>query len=380
MKITRIEIYPVTIPYKKPNSVREGRFTPAGHHVILKVFTDQGVVGLGEATTGASSQKAFQARDLAELQHYFAPILIGQDPFNVEKIVADLEIQTTGERNTLSPTAASAVLDSLYDIMGKATNLPAYNFLGGAVRKTAGLARTIRVGAPEEMAEDALNFKEQGYKMLTIKVGEGPSLDIPRVATVRKAVGDDFPLEVDASGGFTAKEAIWALKRLQEYNIKNVEQPCLGKDLDGMAEVAAAVDVAVIADESAVTVADVMEIARKKAADIICLKPAKSGGVYICKKMAAVAEAAGLRCSIGSRHPFGVGAGAILHLVASTPCARPPLGYGSPLERLVDDIIVDPIVVENGEVHVPEGPGMGVVLDEQKLKKYSVASPIVVAA
>jgi L-alanine-DL-glutamate epimerase-like enolase superfamily enzyme len=242
------------------------------------------------------------------------------------------------------------------------------------------LARTIRVGAPEEMAEDALNFKEQGYKMLTIKVGEGPNLDIPRVATVRKAVGDDFPLEVDASGGFTAKEAIRALKQLEEYNIKNVEQPCLGKDLDGMAEVAAAVDVAVIADESAVTVADVMEIARKKAADIICLKPAKSGGVYICKKMAAVAEAAGLRCSIGSRHPFGVGAGAILHLVASTPCARPPLGYGSPLERLVDDIIVDPIVVENGEVHVPEGPGMGVVLDEQKLKKYSIASPVVVTA
>jgi muconate cycloisomerase len=228
------------------------------------------------------------------------------------------------------------------------------------------------------MAKDAVHLKEMGYKMITIKVGEAPDIDLQRVAAVRKAVGDDYPIEADANGGYTADVATKTIKKMEEYNISGVEQPCLRMDLDGMAEVTRAVDTSIIADESAITLSDVMEIVKRRAADVICLKPAKSGGIYISKKMAAVAEAAGMPCSMGSRHPFGIGAAVIHHFTASTASLKPPIGYGSPLERLVDDIVVNPCIMKDGEVCVPEGPGLGVELDEGKLKKYATAKPIVV--
>ena len=377
MKISRIEIYPVTIPYRQSGREKEGA-RKAGH-VILKVFTDDGVIGLGAAATGAGTTVSMQARQIAEIENYFSPRLIGQDPFALENILMRFEMKSTVVKHRLSPTAVGAIFDALYDIMGKAANVPVYNLLGGAVRKTFGLTRTVYRAAPAQMAEEAVKLKELGYKMITVQVGENPEVDLQRVAYVRKAVGD-HPIEIEAAGAYTADVAIRTLKRMEEYGIESVEQPCAAGDLDGMAEVARAIDTPVIVDDGAITLNDVMEIIKRRAADIICLKPAKSGGLYISKKMAAVAEAGEIPCSAGSRHPFGVGAAVIHHLVASTPCVKPPIGYGSPLERFVDDIVVDPITIKNGEVSVPEGPGLGVELDLEKLKKYTNAPMIVVTA
>lgn len=373
MKVTRIEVYPVSIPYQDPGALAE-----AGYHVILKVFTDDGIIGLGEAATGAASVKVYQARDISELEHYFGPKVIGQSPFDLEKIIGSFHMETMVAKHQLSPTAASAILDALYDIIGKATHRPLYELLGGAVRKRFGVTRSLNFKSTAEMAKDAVRLKELGYKTITIKVGKDPDLDVENVAAIRNAAGDDCPLEVDASGGYTPDVAIKTIRRMEAYNISAVEQPCLGMDLDGMAEVARAVDTPVIADESAITLGNVMDIVKRRAADVICLKPAKSGGIYISKKMAAVAEAAGIPCSMGSRHPFGIGAAVIHHFTASTPCLKPPIGYGSPLERLVDDIVVNPCIMKDGEVSVPEGPGLGVELDEAKLKKYSTGQPVVI--
>jgi L-alanine-DL-glutamate epimerase-like enolase superfamily enzyme len=373
MKISRIEAYPVSIPYRDPGALAE-----AGYHVILKVFTDDGIIGLGEAATGAASVKVFQARDMAEIEHFFGPTVMGKNPFSLENIIGDFHMETMAAKHQLSPTAASAILDALYDIIGKATDRPLFDLLGGAVRKRFGVTRSLDIKPIAEMTKDAVRLKELGYKTITIKVGKNPDVDVKNVAAIRKAVGDDCPLEVDAGGGYTPDVAIRTIKRMEAYNISAVEQPCLGMDLDGMAEVARAVDTPIIADESAITLSDVMDIVKRRAADVICLKPAKSGGIYISKKMAVVAEAAGIPCSMGSRHPFGIGAAVIHHFTASTPCLKPPIGYGSPLERLVDDIVVDPCIMKDGEVSVPEGPGLGVELDDAKLKKYSTGQPVVI--
>src|SRR3972149_5930100 len=115
MKVNRVEIYPVTIPYRQAGRNREGKITEAGHHVIVKVFTDDGIVGLGEAATGAGSIKVFQAREIAEIENHFAPRVIGEDPFDLEKVWANFQMETTGARQQLSPTAASAIMDALYD-------------------------------------------------------------------------------------------------------------------------------------------------------------------------------------------------------------------------------------------------------------------------
>jgi len=377
MKIDRMEILPVSIPYLRPTRTSRGG-TSIGHHVIVRLVTDEGLSGIGESSTLGVTGEAQQRKIAAELEKYLAQFVLGQDPFDIEKIMGHFQRQALGSEGRVTVTALGSVGDALYDLMGKRTGVSVCKFLGGMVRDKIGVGRSLSIKPPEEMADDAVRMKEMGYKLLTIKVGTDPDADITRVATVRKAVGDVFPLEVDANQGYNPAIAIKTIRRMEEYNILNVEQPCPGWDLDGMAEIARAIDTPIIADESVTSPAAVLEIIKRRAADIICLKPARDGGLYFSKKMAAAAELADIGISLGSAHPFGVGASALHQFVASTAWASTPIGYGRPQERVVDDIIRETIPMENGEVTVLDKPGLGVELDEGKVKQYAASPAIII--
>lgn len=137
------------------------------------------------------------------------------------------------------------------------------------------------------------------------------------------------------------------------------------------AEVARALATPVTADESVITPADAMNVVRLGAADAMTIKLAKCGGFLPSKRIAVIAEAAGLSCNMGSQHPAGVGTAAMCHFWASTPEVT-DVGYGSPAERFPDDILCDPIRFADGVVHLPEGPGLGVAVDDTKLVKYAI--------
>jgi len=380
MKIDKVEILPISIPYIKPTRTSRGG-TGVGHHVIVRLFTDEGVTGVGESSALGVTGEAKQKKIVAEVEKYLAQFVLGEDPFDIAKIMNHFERDALGgdAESAVTATSSGCIGDALYDIMGKKCGVPVCKLLGGMVRKKIGVGRSLSIKSPEEVAEDAIKFKEIGYKLLTIKVGVDPDADIKRVAAVRKAVGDEFPLEVDANQGYNPAIAVRTLRRMEEYNILNVEQPCPAWDLDGMAEVARAIDTPIIADESVTSPSAVLEIIKRRAADIICLKPARDGGFYFSKKMAAAAELADIGISLGSGHPFGVGAATLHHFVASTPWANTPIGFGIPQERLVDDIITERIPMENGEVTVLEKPGLGVELDEKKVKQYAAGPPIVIS-
>jgi L-alanine-DL-glutamate epimerase-like enolase superfamily enzyme len=145
-----------------------------------------------------------------------------------------------------------------------------------------------------------------------------------------------------------------------------------------MKEVRRAVNIPIIADESAWTPHDVINLAREGACDVICIKPFKNGGLYLSRRMAEAAEAAGLGVSMGSKHPLSTGLAAILHFAAGTKAVRDPLGYGSPLERLADDICETPIEM-NGDmtVDLPTGPGLGVRVSDEKIAKYRVPDIVI---
>lgn len=372
MKITKVEALPITIPYYRPYTVATGT-AKLGQHVITKIHTDEGIVGLGETAhivpdrTGESQENITLA-----IRHRLGPMLIGEDPFDIDRIMGKLEKAVIGKYGFLYSKAA--IDCALWDIMGKALGVPLYKLLGGANRRKITVARSLSVKSPSEMGEDAVKLVEKGYKLITIKIGFDPKDDIARVAGVREAVGPDFPIEVDANQGYTADVAIKTLRKMEKYDIQACEQPCPWWDLDGMAAVTEAIDTPIIADESVLTPVDVLTVARRRAADVICLKLVKMGGIYFCKKMVAIAEAAGLKVSVGSRHPFGVGTAALHHFVAATKEIEEPIGYGTTLERFEDDIIKQPIPIEDGCVTVQEKPGLGVELDEEKMARY--AAPI----
>lgn len=369
MKISKVEVYPTVINYMAKYEMAVGT-TKIGQRVIIKVFTDEGIVGLGEASFVITDRTGENLETITfALKKYFAPLMIGEDPFNLQGIMRKIDSIVWNRYGFLYSKAAVDI--ALHDIMGKASGQPVYNLLGGLYRSTMGVSRSLPISSPEETAAKAVALKEQGYKQITIKVGFDPNLDIKRVAAVRKAVGDEFPLEIDPNQGYRVPVAIPVCRKMEEYGILNVEQPCPWWDLDGMAEVARALDTPITADESVLTPVDAMRVIEKRAADSMTIKLAKSGGFWESRKIAVLADLAGINCNIGSQHPAGVGTAAILHFAAATPEVIEPLGYGVPAERFVDDILLEPLQMEDGTVTVPHKPGLGVEVDDEKLKKYA---------
>jgi L-alanine-DL-glutamate epimerase-like enolase superfamily enzyme len=345
--------------------------------IIVVVETDDGISGVGETGVtlierGGETQEAIYIT----IKRYFAPLLIGMDPFDIGLVIDRLEGFNQGRTGFLC--AKAAIDHALYDIMGKAVNQPVAKLLGGIHRTQFKVSRSLGVKTPKEMAEDAVRLKSMGYAMLTIKVGFDVKEDIERVAAVRDAVGSGYPLEVDVNGAYNVEVAIPVLRKMERYGIEAIEQPVPWWDLQGMKEVRVALDTPITADESAWTPHDVANIARMGAADTICVKPVKNGGLFLSRRMAEMAECAGMGVLMGSKHPLSPGTSAILHFAAALPCVHGVLGYGSPLERLVDDICDPPLEMnKDGTVSLPEGPGLGVTLSPEKLRKYTDTEPLV---
>ena len=375
MKITGVRCYMVTIPYRSPYRMAPGE-TRHKKQIIILVDTDEGITGVGETGVtlverGGETQEAIYIT----IKKYFTPLLIGMDPFDIGLVIDRLEGFNQGRTGFLC--AKAGVDQALYDIMGKATNLPIAKLLGGVHRTTFQVSRSLGVKTPKEMAQDALRLKSTGYAMLTIKVGFDVKEDLERVAAVRDAVGSGYPLEIDVNGAYNVEVAIPTLRKMEHYGIEAIEQPVPWWDLQGMKEVRLALDTPITADESAWTPHDVANIARAGAADTICLKPVKNGGLFLTRRMAEMAEAAGMGVLMGSKHPLSPGTAAIIHFAAALPCVHHVLGYGSPMERLTDDVCDPPIeMTKDATVSLPAGAGLGINLSEEKLRKYTDTDPI----
>ena len=376
MKITNVQCHMVTIPYRNPYRMAPGE-TRHKKQIIILVETDEGITGVGETGVtlierGGETQEAIYIT----IKKYFTPLLIGMDPFDIGPIIDRLEGFNQGRTGFLC--AKAGIDTALFDIMGKAVGVPVAKLLGGVHRTHFKVSRSLGVKSPREMAEDAVRLKSMGYAMLTIKVGFDLKEDIERVAAVRDAVGADYPLEVDVNGAYNVEVAIPTLRKMERYGIEAIEQPVPWWDLQGLKEVRIALDTPITADESAWTPNDVVAIARAGAADTICLKPVKNGGLFLSRRMAEIAEAAGLGVLMGSKHPLSPGTSAIVQFAAAIPCVHGVLGYGSPLERLTDDICDPPFEMnKDGTVSLPAGTGLGVNLSMEKLHKYAESEPIV---
>ena len=168
--------------------------------------------------------------------------------------------------------------------------------------------------------------------------------------------------------------------RWSRSGLRTWSSPCAWWDLEGMARVTASTPVTIAADESVMCSADVAMVARMRAADMVTIKLARVGGIAEGRRMVEVARAAGLACNMGSKHTFGIGTAAILHFCAAIEHVSEPIGYGSPLERFEDDVIVDPIPFAEGTASIPSGSGLGVTLDEDKVRRYTVGTKRLVRA
>lgn len=384
MKVSGVEAFTVAVPARRPHPMAFGG-AQLGRYVIVRVQTDEGISGLGEATVllqWGGDHGRYGGESPATAMHVvrdaLAPALRGTDPFAIERAHELMNTAVKGHAY-----AKCAVDTALHDIKGKALGVPVYELLGGLARREVRIAHSLGILDVATLREEAAQAVEDGIRVIKIKIGLDPARDVEAVREVRSVIGDDVEIVVDANQGYaTPKLAIQVLRRIEEYRIRYAEQPVEG--LAGMARTAQAIDIPIMADESAWNAHDIMEIARLGAADVISLYTTKPGGLAPAKKAAAVAETAGFPCNVNGSAETGVGNAANLHLAASTACITEacviPITTLAGREQtkvagmfFTDDILSDPFTYNNGHLVVPDEPGLGIELDEAKLDRYRVA-------
>lgn len=370
MKITHAEAILTKVPVRRAHKMAIGT-TLFQESVYLKLHTDEGLVGLGEAPhmVGYSGAGETQLSVALQLRERLIPAVLGKDPTQIEARQNDMDRMLPW-----NPRAKSAVNMALYDLTGKALDTPVYNLLGGLVRDRLPRSWSIGIMPFDQGVEEAKRMvEEHGFTILKVKVGarEQPMDDAEMVLRVRDAVGDQVRVRADANQGYDVPTAIRVVKVMEEADVEFLEQPVHRDDLDGMAEVRQAASTYVMADEGANSTWDVLQIARKRAADLISVYINNGGGITAAKKMSIVAEPARIGCYIGGALEGAIASLACLHFGASTPNVTYGCETGGQF-LLAEDLSAEPIRFEEGHLHVPHGPGLGGDLDPEKVKAHQI--------
>ena len=384
MKIDRVEMFQVQLPNRREHNW-VGSITRLGGFLVIKLHADDGTVGLGESPmliewggdfgrySGESPKTVSHV-----IEDFLLPAIQGEDPSQIGVIHQKMDRVVKGH------AYAKAAIDmACYDLVGKALGVPAYTLMGGAFRTEIPLAHSFGISLdPDYCEREAEAVLAEGIRTLKLKVGYDIDRDVEVIRRFRKLGGDKIEITVDANKGWPdPKTAVKAIDRLDEHDIAFVEQPVEG--IDRMAEVRRQVRTRIMADESAWTPTDIFEIARKEAADLISIYTTKPGGMYKGLQVAAVCEAVGFRANLNGSGETGIGNAANLHLTAasriidqacvvgiSAQAGRNPTKIASIF--YTDDICVEPYGFRDGNILVPDGPGLGVDLDEEKLDQYRV--------
>jgi muconate cycloisomerase len=372
MNICRIEIWPTRIPYISTYTSSRGCLSH-GQGVILRLMTDCGLIGLGEASLIFPDRSGETQEGIVHvLAELFGPKLLGKQALSIAPLLQSLD-DCAGDQFAF-PYSRAAVDIALHDLLGKALQVPVYQLLGGLARRQVKVGRSLSIQSLADLVRNAEELRGAGYHGLTLKGSQDCVGDIERFVAVRQAMGDEFPLEIDPNQAYSVSQGLRAVRSLEPFGLANLEQPCAWWDLEGLKRISDASSVPVTADEAVMSTVDVMRVARMQAASCVTLKLARVGGIRAAHEMLTVARAAGLSCNLGSKHTFGVGTAAIAHFCAAHPEVLEPIGFGSPLEYFVDDILLEPIPFERGILTVSEGHGLGVTIDEKKLERYAERS------
>ena len=380
MKINAIEIFPLTFSFK---TVINEAFGPVGKReddVVIRVHTDEGITGLGEAMTlGPYYALESQGTGISLLTEYIAPkILLGADPFNIDDIHHQMD-HTVSEHSVIK----TAVDFALYDIIGKALNVPVYKLLGGAYADRIPLRWALGFGPTQQMVDESLKGTKNGYKALKVKVGMDAAKDLEAVKTIREAVGPEIAITVDFNQAYDPKTAIQIIRKMERYDILIVEQPVHRRDLYGMNLVRKSVETPIGACESAISLNDFVQVVKHEAADFINFKVSRSGGFYPGKTIANMAAASGMFVVGSTQLGSGIELAADAHFAVSTRAVSPPpyhcQGYGTGLFKqfnavdsrgITKDIVDRTPTVEDGFLHVPQRRGLGVELNEKNALSF----------
>lgn len=381
--IQSVEVCQCALPPRREHKWT-GLTEPIGSYIYVRLRDRDGGSGWGEGPAlkdwaGEFGRYFGESPAIARLviERYLAPAITGCIPGQIIELHDRMDRAIKGY-----PYAKAAVELAAYDLAGRQCGLPVHRLLGGACRTRIAVTHSIGLLGFEEAEREAAQVAAEGIRTIKIKVGVDADRDVEMVKRIRGAVGAKVALCIDANQGYaTPGEAIRTYGRIESCDIKYFEQPVEG--IERLAEVARAIDVPVMADESAWNAHDVMQIAERRAAQIVSIYTTKPGGLYRAMEVAAVARSAGLICNVNGSAETGIGNLANLQLAAAAPAAvlSCVVPVSTPAEAqkgqiagiyYKDDLIAQPMQFTDGAVTLPEGAGMGIAVDDAKMQRYRI--------
>jgi L-alanine-DL-glutamate epimerase-like enolase superfamily enzyme len=363
MKITQLEAIPFKIAYSKPLRFASGEVHTA-EHVLVRVHTDDGLVGVAEAPPRPFTYGETQAGIVAVIQQIFAPQVVGLTLLEREVVGARLA-RTVG-----NPAAKAAVDMAIWDALGRTLELPVSELLGGFTDRMR-VAHMLGFDEPAAMVGEAERMRENyGVGTFKIKVGRRPvSLDTAVVRALRERFGNAVELYVDGNRGWTASESLRAMKEMADLDLLFAEELCPADDVLGRRWLVGQLDVPFIADESVPTPADVTREVLAGAATAISIKTARTGFTG-SQRVHHLAEGLGIEVLMGNQIDGQLGTACTVAFGAAYHLTSRRAGELSNFLDMSDDLLAEPLQIRDGVLGVQPGPGLGVEIDPDKLAHY----------
>ena len=362
--IEALRVHVVNLPVRAVHS--HGSGDVAGiRSVLLELTTDGGLTGWGEASpwpvfTGTVEGNA------AALHVHLRPHLVGADPVQVEKHLAAADRIVVG-----CPEAKAALETALLDLTGQMTGLSVAELVGGRHRDTAPVSFSVANPDFEADLRDVARIHEDGVRLFKLKAGFADhAFDRMRLEALRERYGAEVSLRVDYNQGLRATDAIRTLRDLEPFDLTFIEQPVKRHERAALAEIARAIDTPVMADESVFDPREALDGVGMRLADVFALKIMKSGGIRRALEVAAIARLGGIDVYGGCMFETGVAHAAGAHLMAALPDLHLGCEFYMSTYYTREDVLTEPFPVRGGQVHVPDGPGLGVAVDPDRLAKY----------
>lgn len=368
MKITGLTATPVAVPLHPAPSVSKMRMGPRVMlGVIVEVFTDEGLTGIGEtpAVLGADIS--------AKIVRSAEKVLVGKELDAINPLMKMLYVQYNLAHLHIHAAswALSGIEMALWDLAGQRAGMPLYQLWGGAYRKKVEFYGDVERQELSGMTARAAQLAKLGFKTIYTKVGLDPDDDVAAVAAMRRgAPGGDVKIRVDANQAWSTGVAISTINRMAEYGMEFVDQPVIMYNIEALRDVKRSVSVPIAGHESCWTMYELLNVLKANAVDYIHVDARFDAGYTGARISAGMAEAAGVQCVQHSFFELGVAFAMNLHLIASCPnftLANQLVEYNI----LQDDVLCGgPLKMEGPHVEVPEGPGVGVRLDQARMAKY----------
>jgi L-alanine-DL-glutamate epimerase-like enolase superfamily enzyme len=370
MKIRRIEPIAIRIPMKKP-VIMAGVEIRVAENVLVRVETDDGSIGWGEAASAPTMTGETIESMLAAIA-YLSPALLGQAADDIGRVLAALDARMYGNYG-----AKAAIEIALHDLIGRATGRPACELLGGKQRNRMRLMAVIGTGDIAADLKQAESYKAQGYAAFKIKVGvDQPLRDAERTRAICERIGAGSLISADANQGYSTQEAVHYVQALAASRLDFLEQPVRGGDVAGMAEVASAAgDIAIGVDEGIHSLNDIRVHHEASAARGASLKTIKLRGMRGVLEAGRLCDSLGMKVNVAAKTgESSIACAAAVHVAA----ALPQIDWGLTLthQGLADDLTARPIAIAGGHVDALNGPGLGIDVDEERVRRYRCDLPV----